>query len=75
MTFSTEKLSELKTRVADLTLRVGNDTPESIARSCGNPINDDDAHALSMEYNMRMGYLEELEEAQMRLTEYLSQYD
>lgn len=75
MTFSTEKFSELKRRVADLTLLVGTDTPESISRSCGNPVNDDDAHALAMEYDMRMGYLGELDEAKSRLEEYLNQYE
>jgi hypothetical protein len=75
MSFSTEKLSELKNRVAELTRLVGTDTPEAIAYSCGNPFNDDDAHALGMEYDMRMGYLDNLAEATDQLNAYLTQYD
>jgi hypothetical protein len=75
MTFSTERLTQLKDRVAELTLRVGTDTPEAIARSCNNPVNDEDASWLRTEYDMRMGYFEELIEAKARLEEYLGQYD
>ncbi len=75
MTFSTERLAQLKARVSELTRRVGSDTPEAIARSCNNPVNDEDASWLRMEFDMRMGYWEELNEAKSRLEEYLNQYD
>lgn len=62
-------------RFDELKARVGDDTPETIAKSCNNPFNDDDAHAMALEYDLRMSYYEELQEAKSRLDEYLTQYD
>jgi hypothetical protein len=74
MPFTTERLAALKARVAELTVIVGDDTPEKIAKSCRNPFNNDDARTIELEHDVRLGNYEELQEAKSRLDEYLSQY-
>lgn len=75
MTFSTERLEQLRNRVHYLTQDVGNDTEESINRECSNGFNDEDWAFLEHERIYRLNKLEALEEAKQQLQDYLTQYD
>jgi hypothetical protein len=74
MGFSTYGYQELRRKVLNLTFLVGDDTPESVERECGNPTDDEDYDILRYEYFHRMQNIEKLKAASQELIDYENQF-